>query len=162
MNKEPYAAPDFTLNDENGEPKSLSDYKGKWLVLYFYPKDDTPGCTVEACSLRDARDDLSALGAQVVGISKDDAASHEKFKAKHNLNFTLLTDPDGSTLEAYGAWGKKMFGKEGILRKTFLINPAGEVVKLWGRVTPLGHGDQVIAELRNRMKAPSGYGSGTF
>lgn len=162
MNKPPYAAPDFTLSDENGEQKSLSDYKGKWLVLYFYPKDDTPGCTVEACSLRDARDNLAALGADVVGISKDDATSHEKFKAKHSLNFNLLTDPDGSVLEAYGAWGKKMFGKEGILRKTFLIDPEGTVVKVWGKVTPLGHGEQVLAELRSHMKASSGYGSGAF
>lgn len=162
MNKPPYTAPDFTLNDENGEQKSLSDFKGKWLVLYFYPKDDTPGCTVEACSLRDARDNLAALGADVVGVSKDDATSHEKFKAKHSLNFSLLTDPDGSVLEAYGAWGKKMFGKEGILRKTFLIDPEGTVVKVWGKVTPLGHGEQVLAELRSHMKASSGYGSGAF
>ncbi len=162
MNKVPYTAPDFKLSNENGEQRSLGDFKGKWLVLYFYPKDDTPGCTVEACSLRDARDDLAALGAEVVGVSKDDASSHEKFKAKHSLNFTLLSDPDGKVLEAYGAWGKKMFGKEGVLRKTFLINPDGQVVKVWGRVTPLGHGDQVTTELRSHMQAKSGYGSGAF
>lgn len=148
MRRPPYSAPDFTLNDSEGRPRSLSDFAGKWLVLYFYPKDDTPGCTTEACSLRDARDDIAALGAEVVGVSKDDAASHEKFKAKHSLNFTLLSDPEGEVINAYGAWGKKMFGKEGILRRTFIIDPNGTVVKVYGRVTPLGHGEQVIAELK--------------
>ncbi len=117
-------------------------------MLYFYPKDDTPGCTIEACSLRDARDELAALGAEVIGVSKDDASAHEKFKAKHTLNFTLLTDSSGEVIEAYGAWGKKMYGREGILRKTFIINPDGVVVKVYGRVTPLGHGPQVIKDLR--------------
>jgi peroxiredoxin Q/BCP len=144
----PYPAPDFLLKDNEGRAHSLADYKGKWLVLYFYPKDDTPGCTVEACSLRDARDDITALGAEVVGISSDDASSHEKFKAKHTLNFTLLSDPDRVAMNAYGAWGKKMFGKEGILRKTFIIDPQGAVVKVYGRVTPLGHGEQVVEELK--------------
>ena len=136
----PYQAPDFSLQGSDGKVHSLSDYKGQWLVLYFYPKDDTPGCTTEACSLRDARDDIVALGAQVVGVSMDDAASHEKFKAKHLLNFTLLSDPNKMAIEAYGAWGKKMFGKEGILRRTFIINPNGVVVNVYGRVTPVGHG----------------------
>lgn len=144
----PYSAPDFTLSDEKGIKHSLKDFAGSWLVLYFYPKDDTPGCTTEACSLRDARDDLAELGAQIVGISKDEASAHEKFKAKHSLNFTLLSDPQGETIEAYGAWGPKMFGKVGILRKTFIINPDGQVVKVYGRVTPQGHGDQVITELK--------------
>lgn len=129
----------------------LGEYAGKWVVLYFYPKDDTPGCTVEACSLRDARDDIAELGAEIIGISKDDASSHEKFKAKHSLNFTLLSDKDGKVLEAYGAWGKKMFGQEGILRRTFIINPEGIVVKVYGRVTPLGHGDQIIAEIKRQQ-----------
>jgi peroxiredoxin Q/BCP len=144
----PYEAPNFSLADSEGTERSLVDYRGKWLVLYFYPKDETPGCTTEACSLRDARDDIAALGAEVVGISRDDASSHEKFKAKHTLNFTLLTDPDHSVMDAYGAWGKKMFGQEGVLRKTFIINPTGEVVKVYGRVTPLGHGEQVIADIK--------------
>src|SRR6476646_2764628 len=104
---------------------TLDDFRGAPVVLYFYPKDDTPGCTIEACSLRDARDDIAALGAQVVGISRDDANSHEKFKAKYSLNFTLLTDPDRVAHNAYGAWGKKQFGQEGTLRKTFIINPSG-------------------------------------
>lgn len=148
MTNVPYKAPDFQLADEAGTKHSLADHKGKWLVLYFYPKDDTPGCTTEACSLRDARDDLTALGADVVGISKDEASSHEKFKTKYNLNFTLLSDPEGKVIEAYGAWGKKMFGREGILRKTFIIDPDGMVQKVYGRVTPLGHGEQVIEELK--------------
>lgn len=119
----PYDAPNFTLPDENGETKTLNGFKGKWVVLYFYPKDDTPGCTIQACSLRDARDDLTDLGAVVVGVSKDSVNSHDKFKAKHLLNFTLLSDKSGSTIEAYGAWGNKMFGNVGILRKTFIIDP---------------------------------------
>jgi len=145
---EPYSAPNFTLPNQDGDTVSLADFKGKWVVLYFYPKDDTPGCTTEACSLRDARDDLAELGAEIIGISKDDPSSHEKFKAKHSLNFTLLSDPEGKVIEAYGAWGPKMFGKEGILRKTFLIDPTGTVRKVYGRVTPQGHGEQVIAELK--------------
>lgn len=148
MRQAPYSAPDFLLKDSDGKLHSLKDYAGKWLVLYFYPKDDTPGCTVEACSLRDARDDIADLGAEVIGISMDDATSHEKFKAKHSLNFTLLSDPDRTTIDAYGAWGKKMFGKEGILRRTFIIDPKGTVVKVYGRVTPLGHGEQIVQELK--------------
>lgn len=144
-------AKDFSLKDQDGNTKNLADFSGNWLVLYFYPKDDTPGCTVEACSLRDANDELIELGAEVVGISKDDEDSHRKFKAKHKLNFTLLSDPSGKTIEAYGAWGKKMFGREGILRKTFIINPEGEIVKTYGRVTPLGHGNQVIEYLKNQL-----------
>lgn len=143
-----YGAPEFTLTDANGVTHTLSEYKNKWVVLYFYPKDETPGCTVEACSLRDARDTLAQMGAEIIGISKDEASSHEKFKAKHSLNFTLLSDPDATVITAYGAWGKKMFGKEGILRKTFIIDPRGQVVKVYGRVTPMGHGDQIIADLK--------------
>ncbi|HEY5695712.1 MAG TPA: peroxiredoxin [Candidatus Saccharimonadales bacterium] len=144
----PYKAPDFSLMDSKGKLRSLQDFKGKWLVLYFYPKDETPGCTTEACGMRDARDDITALGAEVVGVSRDDASSHEKFKAKHSLNFTLLSDPNHTVMDAYGAWGKKMFGVEGVLRKTFIINPQGMVVKEYGRVTPLGHGEQVIADIK--------------
>lgn len=150
----PYPAPDFTATALDGTTQSLSDYRGKWLVLYFYPKDDTPGCTIEACSLRDARDDIAALGAEVVGVSRDDATSHEKFKAKHTLNFTLLSDPDHRMMDAYGAWGKKQFGQEGVLRKTFIISPDGQVVKVYGRVTPLGHGDQVVDELQKLQATP--------
>lgn len=152
MKEAPYAAPSFSLKDDAGVTHSLNDYKGKWVVLYFYPKDDTPGCTAEACSLRDARDDIAELGAEIIGVSKDDASAHDKFKAKYSLNFTLLSDPKGLVIDAYGAWGKKMFGKEGILRKTFIINPEGTIVKVYGRVTPIGHGGQVVEELK-RLKA---------
>jgi len=153
MNEVPYIAPDFSLNDSENTTHTLADYKGKWLVLYFYPKDETPGCTAEACSLRDARDTLAEMGAEIVGVSRDEPSSHEKFKAKHSLNFTLLTDPDAEAMNAYGAWGKKMFGKEGVLRKTFIINPQGYVVKVYGRVTPIGHGDAVIEDLAILQKA---------
>lgn len=148
MKQTPYDAPSFTLQDTEGKARSLADYKGTWIILYFYPKDDTPGCTVEACSLRDARDTLANMGAEIIGISRDEASSHEKFKQKHSLNFTLLADPEAVVINEYGAWGKKMFGKEGILRKTFIINPDGQVVKVYGRVTPVGHGDQIIEDLK--------------
>lgn len=155
-NEVPYPAPDFVLLSATGKKASLKDFTGKWVILYFYPRDDTPGCTVEACSLRDARDTLAEMGAEVVGVSKDDASSHEKFKAKHSLNFMLLTDSTGDMINDYGAWGKKMFGKEGILRKTFIIDPKGIVRKVYGRVTPLGHGDQVIKDL-SELKENDGH-----
>jgi len=148
MKETPYTAPDFSLKDSSGAVHALKDYAGKWVVLYFYPADDTPGCTVEACSLRDARDTLAEMGAEIIGISRDEPNSHEKFKEKYSLNFTLLTDSEAQAINAYGAWGKKMFGHEGILRKTFIINPEGQVVKVYGRVTPLGHGEGVIADLK--------------
>jgi peroxiredoxin Q/BCP len=141
-------AGNFTLNNQDGDATSLSDFLGKWVVVYFYPKDDTPGCTIQACSLRDANDELLALGAVVIGISKDDMDSHRKFQAKHKLNFSLLSDPDGEIIRQYGAWGKKMFGHEGILRKTFIVSPAGDIAKVYGRATPQGHGEQVVAELK--------------
>lgn len=153
MKEVPYPAPEFTLPGSNGSSHSLADYKGKWVVLYFYPEDDTPGCTVEACSFRDARDTLAEMGAEIIGISKDEPSSHEKFKEKYSLNFVLLTDTDGEVINKYGAWGKKMFSREGILRKTFIINPEGQVVKVYGRVTPVGHGEQVIAELKKLQQA---------
>lgn len=148
MKDVPYSAPDFSLKDSNGTLHTLKDYAGKWVVLYFYPKDDTPGCTTQACSLRDARDTLAEMGAEIIGISKDDPSSHEKFKQKYSLNFTLLVDSEARTINDYGAWGPKMFGKEGILRKTFIINPDGQVVKVYGRATPLGHGEAVIEALK--------------
>lgn len=155
MQLAPYLAPDFNLPDSSGQYHALKDYAGKWLVLYFYPKDDTPGCTTEACSFRDIRDELIALGAEVVGVSKDGPKLHEKFKEKLTLNFTLLCDEEAAVINAYGAWGKKMFGRQGILRRTFIIDPQGQVVKIFGRVTPLGHGEQVaktLKELQNQTQ----------
>lgn len=146
--KLPYLATDFSLVSSDGNRVSLTDFRGSWLVLYFYPKDDTPGCTTQACSLRDARDDLTALGANVVGISMDEPAAHEKFKTKYNLNFMLLSDPRREVIDRYGAWGKKMFGREGILRKTFLIDPDGMIRKIYGRATPVGHGEMVVEALK--------------
>ncbi len=148
----PQPAPKFSLLDQNGTTTTLETFRGKWLVLYFYPKDGTPGCTVEACSMRDSRDALAEIGAQVVGISKDTISSHQKFQKKFDLNFTLLSDEDGTVIQAYEAWGKKMFGREGILRKTFLIDPDGIVRKEYKRATPLGHGEQVIADLQSLMQ----------
>lgn len=148
MNTIPYLAPEFTLNDPNGASHSLKDYKGRWVVLYFYPADDTPGCTAQACSLRDSRDTLADMGAEIIGISRDEPSSHEKFKLKYSLNFTLLTDADKKVMNLYGAWGKKMFGHEGVLRKTFIINPEGMVVKVYGRANPIGHGEKVVEDLK--------------
>jgi peroxiredoxin Q/BCP len=140
-------APDFTLPDQTGADRSLADYAGGWLVVYFYPKDDTPGCTVEACEFRDDFDRLKERGVSVVGISKDSVASHAKFAAKFNLNFPLLADESTTTIQAYGAWGpKKFMGREydGISRMTFLINPAGQIAKEYPKVTPKGHAAEIL------------------
>lgn len=145
-------AHDFNLPDQNGKMHSLSDYTGKWLVLYFYPKDDTPGCTIEACSFRDSRKDFHDIGAEIVGISKDGVTSHKKFEERHNLNFTLLSDESHSVIEAYDSWNpKKMFGKEflGVERNTFLISPEGELVKTYKNVNPVTHSSEIIAEIKN-------------
>jgi len=148
MQQPPYPAPDFSLLDQTDKQVSLADFSGKWLVLYFYPKDDTPGCTIEACSFRDGRDDIAEkTGAEVVGISKDDTVSHKEFAQKHRLTFPLLSDPSGAVVEAYGAWGKTMYGREGILRRTYLIDPKGIVRKVYGRVTPEGHSEKVLQDL---------------
>ena len=131
-------APDFTLPDENGKVVSLSDYAGKWLVVYFYPKDDTPGCTKEACDFTDNRNEFAGLNAEVVGISRDDADEHQKFIAKYDLNITLLSDLDHAVHEAYGAWGTKInYGKEilGVIRSTFIISPDGKIAALWKKVS---------------------------
>ncbi len=146
-------APDFSLTDQNGDAKTLTDYAGRWLVLYLYPKDDTPGCTKEACNFRDARDSLAELGnAEVVGISKDSVGKHAKFIAKYKLNFSLLSDPDAVAIKAYDSWGKKkMFGKEynGILRNTFLINPEGQIAKEYLGVDPAKHAAEIISDLQS-------------
>src|SRR6478672_11000994 len=126
-------APDFSLIDQDGIVHSLKDYAGKWLVLYFYPKDNTSGCTAEACNFRDERDAIAEFGnAEIVGISKDSVASHKKFADKHGLNFSILSDPDHTTIEAYKSWGtRKFMGREyqGTFRNTFIITPAGEIAK---------------------------------
>ena len=143
-------APDFTLPDQDNKQHSLADYRGKWLVLYFYPKDNTAGCTLEACSFRDERDFIIARGAEVVGVSKDSVKSHAQFAEKHNLNFVLLSDESTDMIKAYDAWGlKKFMGREfeGIIRKTVIINPEGEIVKEYPKVTPLGHAGRIIKDL---------------
>ena len=147
MKSVPYQAPNFSLQNQDDETVSLSDFAGKWLIVYFYPKDDTPGCTAEACSVRDSYDDLSGINASVVGVSADSVASHKAFQEKYGLNFDLLSDPDKKVIKAYGAWGKKMFGREGIQRKTFIISPDQQVVKVYGQVTPLGHGEALAADI---------------
>ncbi len=147
MQPTPYPAPSFQLPASDGKTYSLDDLKGKWVVLYVYPKDETPGCTMEACSFRDAHDEILKRRAVLLGLSMDDEKSHRAFESKHDLPFPLLSDETGDVIKKYDAWGKKIFGKEGILRRTYIINPDGDVVKVYGRVTPIGHGQQVIDEL---------------
>ncbi len=148
-------APGFKLKDQNGDTRSLTEFAGKWLVIYFYPKDNTPGCTTQACSLRDERELIAnQTDAEIIGISKDSVDSHKKFADKYSLNFTLLSDPEGKVIEAYGAWGKKMFGKEGVLRQTFIVNPEGFVAKEYKRAKPIGHGKQILDDLKKLQKTP--------
>lgn len=149
------AAPAFSLPDQDGKTVSLADFAGKWVVLYFYPKDDTPGCTKEACSFRDRHAELQAKGAVVLGVSGDSSASHRKFADKYSLPFPLLADTEHEVARAYGAWGtKKMYGKEyeGMIRSTVVIDPAGKVAKTWPKVKPDGHGDEVLAWLEANAK----------
>jgi peroxiredoxin Q/BCP len=145
-------AQSFSLPDQNGVTRSLADYHGKWLVLYFYPKDDTSGCTAEACEFRDARDLIAELGnAQVVGVSKDSVSSHKKFADKNHLNFTLLSDPEHKVIEAYDSWKlKKYLGREylGTQRDTFIIDPDGNIAKTYRGVDPKSHASQIIDDLK--------------
>ncbi|MEM1163590.1 MAG: thioredoxin-dependent thiol peroxidase [Pseudomonadota bacterium] len=141
------AAPDFSLPADGGKTVSLSDFKGKALVLYLYPRDDTPGCTKEAVGFTEALADFKAAGAEVVGLSKDTVAKHDKFIAKHDLGVTLLSDEDGSLIEALGSWVEKnMYGKKsmGIERSTFLIDGKGVVRKVWRKVKVPGHVEEVL------------------
>jgi thioredoxin-dependent peroxiredoxin len=143
-------APAFTLTADDGSKVRLSDLKGSPVVLYFYPKDDTPGCTREACAFRDAQSELQRRGAQVLGVSADDVASHVKFRDKFELNFPLLADVDHKVAEKYGAWREKnMYGKKsmGIQRSTFLIDAEGKVAHVWKRVQVDGHDQQVLEAL---------------
>jgi thioredoxin-dependent peroxiredoxin len=148
-------APAFTLNDQAGTVHSLSDYAGKWVVLYFYPKDMTPGCTVEACSFRDSLNRLTSHGAVVLGVSADSVKRHAKFTQTFSLNFPLLADEDHAVCEAYGVWKtKKFMGRtfDGIVRTTILINPVGEIVKRYDNVKVAGHVDEVLKDLEALAK----------
>lgn len=141
-------APDFNLPDAKGEMLSLASLRGNWLVLYFYPKDDTPGCTKEACSFRDADDVYKSKGIRVLGVSTDNEKSHQKFISKFQLPFDLLADTDKQIVEAYGVWGEKsMYGKKymGTFRKTFLIDGDGKIVKIFDKVDVSAHADEVLA-----------------
>jgi peroxiredoxin Q/BCP len=132
-------APSFALVDQEGQKVSLSDFRGRKLLLYFYPKADTPGCTKQACSIRDAREDLASTGALVVGISPDTPERQQKFDTKHALGFPLLSDPDHKAARAYDVWGEKsMYGKKymGIIRSSFLVDEKGKIVEAWYKVSP--------------------------
>lgn len=151
MLQEGTIAPDFTLPADGGGEVNLSDYRGKKVVLYFYPKDNTPGCTTEACNFRDDYAQIVAAGAVVLGISPDSIKSHSGFKLKFNLPFALLSDPDHVVAEMYGAWGeKKMYGKTtmGIIRSTFIIDEEGRITKVFPRVNVKNHSQEVLEVLR--------------
>lgn len=145
-------APDFSLLDQHGQRHTLAEYAGKWVVLYFYPKDDTPGCTKEACNFRDNLSALTQKGIVVLGVSQDSPTSHKKFAEKYHLNFPLLSDPSTETLKAYGAWGtKKFMGREfeGILRNTYLINHERKIVKTYEKVNPREHIQEILTDIEN-------------
>ena len=151
-------APDFALPDEAGVVHRLSDRRGHWTVVYFYPEDDTPGCTTEACQFRDGHEALADGDAAVWGISPDGAASHARFRAKFDLPFTLLSDEDHAAAEAYGAWAlKRLYGREhlGIVRSSFLVDPDGRVARAWPKVKADGHAAEVAAALREARAARS-------
>ena len=144
-------APDFALKSSDGDTVSLLSLRGSLVVIYFYPRDNTPGCTIEAEAFRDASPTFAKLGARIFGVSKDSIASHCKFRDKFKLNFPLLSDPDGTMLAAYGAWGQKvMYGKSmlGIIRSTVLIGEDGRVLAHWPKVSVKGHADEVLAAVR--------------
>lgn len=144
-------APAFSVQDDRGQTVSLAQFQGKPVVLYFYPKDDTPGCTREACAFRDRSAELAGLGAVVLGVSPDDVASHAAFRDKFQLNFPLLADPDHALAESYGAWREKRnYGKVymGVQRSTYLIDAAGKVARVWKNVSVDGHDEQVLKALK--------------
>lgn len=144
-------APEFTLPDQNGDMHSLSDYRGKWVILYFYPKDDTPGCTIQACDIRDNWSEYQKLHAVVIGISADSLESHQKFEAKYDLPFTLLSDPQKTVLKSFHAYREKnLYGKImlGIVRSTVIIDPEGKIAKHYKRVQAKKHAEQTLAFLK--------------
>lgn len=144
-------APDFELPDENGKLHKLSDYRGSNVLLYFYPKDDTPGCTTEACEFRDDYNEYEKDGVVILGVSPDSPKSHKKFKDKYNLPFTLLADENHHVCEMYGVWGKKsMYGREyyGVLRTSFLIGSDGKLIEIFENVKPKGHSQQILSLLK--------------
>lgn len=143
-------APAFALPDQENVTHKLADYAGKWVVLYFYPKDDTPGCTKEACNFRDNGHQFAQKGVVILGVSKDTVASHKKFGAKYHLTFPLLADPEKKVIKAYEAWGiKKFMGREfeGTKRITYLIDPKGVIVKAYDKVNPLSHAGKILEDL---------------
>ncbi len=147
---------DLAFRDERNEPLTLRQFLGSWLVVYFYPKDSTPGCTVEAEGFRDRIDEFAALGAKVVGVSRDSCESHQRFIAKKSLNFTLIADTDHALMSKFGTWGKREFmGRTylGTSRSTFLIDPEGRVSAVWQTVKPAGHAQEVLGKLRDAISA---------
>lgn len=148
-------APEFSLKDQSDVAHTLKDERGKWVLLYFYPKDDTPGCTKEACSLRDNFPKFKKLGITVFGVSVDSVKSHAKFVDKYELPFTLLADTEKEVVNAYGVWGKKKFmGREymGTMRWSFLIDPDGKIAKIYETVKPELHADEVLADMKKMTK----------
>lgn len=149
--KEGSVAPDFKTQDQEGKFHTLSDYKGQWVLIYFYPKDDTPGCTKEACAIRDMMPDFHKLQLQVFGVSKDDVKSHKKFAEKYDLPFTLLADSDKKIITKYGVWAEKsLYGRKymGTLRTSFLINPKGKIEKVYENVKPEIHASEMLEDLK--------------
>lgn len=151
MIKQGNAAPDFSLPDQTGKQHRLSDYKGQWIILYFYPKDMTSGCTTEACAFRDEFPSFKDVNAVIFGISKDSVEQHEKFAGKYNLPFSLLSDENNTTCETYGVWVEKsMYGKKymGIARTTYLIDPEGKIAKVYEKVNVNEHTNQILIDLK--------------
>jgi len=149
------AAPAFTLRDQDGKEHALKDYKGSWVLLCFYPKDDTPGCTIEACTIRDQLKDFKKIGATVLGVSTDSVASHKKFATAYELPFTLLADENKEVVGRYGVFGEKKFmGRTymGTTRTSFLIDPKSKIAKVYEKVKPLAHAAEVIADLKELSK----------
>ncbi len=149
MVKEGSKAPEFSLEGSDGKRHELSEFKGKRLVVYFYPRDDTPGCTIEAKGLNESLAEIRDLGADVVGISKDDIKSHNKFCGKYNLKFLLLSDPDSSVIKSYGAYGSRGIFGIGTLRNTYIVDGSGRIAKVYEKVKPIGHGAEIIKFLKS-------------